>query len=79
MFLRVHRGSRNRHHPYHRPSAERRTSSYSFGGRVAEDVVGRRDLLETVFGTRIGVRVVLLGQLAVRLGDLLVRRGGRDP
>ena len=40
---------------------------------VAEDVVGRRDLLEALLVTRVGVRVVLLGQLAVGAGDLLGR------
>ena len=46
---------------------------------VTEDVVGRADLLEAVLGARVGVRVVLLGQLPVGARDLLV--GGRrdDP
>ena len=43
-------------------------------GRVAEHVVGGRDLLEAVLGARVGVGVVLLGQLAVGLADLLVGR-----
>ena len=43
-------------------------------GRVAEHVVGGRDLLEPVLGPGVGVGVVLLGQLAVGLADLLVGR-----
>jgi hypothetical protein len=46
---------------------------------VAEHVVGRADLLEALLRARVGVRVVLLGQLPVGARDLLV--GGRrdDP
>ena len=44
----------------------RRTSSYSLRlAGVAEHVVGGRDLLEALLGARVGVGVVLLGQLAV--------------
>jgi hypothetical protein len=42
---------------------------------VAEHVVGRADLLEAFLRARVGVRVVLLGQLPVGARDLLV--GGR--
>src|SRR6202023_3807739 len=42
---------------------------------VTEDVVGRADLLEAILRAGVGVRVVLLGQLAVGARDLLV--GGR--
>src|SRR6266540_2244499 len=44
---------------------------------VAHDVVGRRDLLEPLLGglvSGVGVRVVLLRELAVRLLDLRLRR-----
>src|SRR5580693_4980641 len=46
---------------------------------VTEDVVRRADLLEAVFGARIGVRVVLLGQLPVGARDLLVGGRGDNP
>ncbi len=44
--------------------------------RIREDVVGRLDLLEALFGRRVArilVRVVLAGELAVRLLDLVSR------
>ena len=41
---------------------------------VAEHVVGRADLLEALLRSRVGVGVVLLGQLAVGARDLLVGR-----
>jgi hypothetical protein len=43
---------------------------------VAEDVVGDRDLLELFLGARVGVGVKLLGQFAIRPGDLFVGRAG---
>ena len=53
----------------------RRTSSYSLRlAGVAEHVVGGRDLLEAILGARVGVGVVLLGQLAVGARDLLLGR-----
>src|SRR5262249_47485312 len=47
---------------------------------IGEDVVGDRDLLELLLGglvARIDVRVMLARQLAVRLADLVRRRGPR--
>src|ERR1700728_1422536 len=44
-------------------------------GSITQHVVGGRDLLEPVLGTRVGVRMVPLGQLAVGLADLLVGGG----
>ena len=53
----------------------RRTSSYSLRlAGVAEHVVGGGDLLEALLGARVGVGVVLLGQLPVGARDLLVGR-----
>src|SRR5205823_8184629 len=49
--------------------------------RVVEDVVGVLDLLELLLGLLVAgvlVGVELLGQLAVRLGDLVRRRGRGD-
>ena len=48
-------------------------------GLVAEHVVGGRDLLEPLLRAGVGVRVVLLGQLAVGLGDLLLGRALGHP
>ena len=45
---------------------------------VAEDVVGGRDRLEAVLGTRVRVWVVLLGELAVGAAKILVGRRRGD-
>ena len=45
---------------------------------VAEDVIGRGDLLEPLLGSGVGVGVVLLGQFPVGARDLLVRRRRDD-
>src|SRR5262249_43935448 len=48
---------------------------------VAEDVIGRRDLLEACFRTLVvgmEVRVVFLAELAVGLADFLLRRRAAD-
>jgi hypothetical protein len=50
-------------------------------GRVAEDLLGLVELLEASLGcgvARLGVRVMLAGQLAERLLDLSLRRRPRD-
>ncbi len=45
---------------------------------VAQHVIGRADLLEALFGSRVGVRVILLGQLPVGARDLFVGRRRHD-
>ena len=39
---------------------------------IAQDLIGRGDLLEAILRTGVGVRVVLLGQLAVRTREVLL-------
>src|ERR1019366_5350907 len=46
---------------------------------VAQHVIGRADLLEAFLRTRIGIRVILLGQLSIGARDLLVGGPRNDP
>ena len=79
-ITRAYRKLAKQYHPDANPGSEDRFKEISAAyvvllppGLVTEHVVGGRNLLEAVLRARVGVGVVLLGQLAIGASDLFVR------